>query len=67
MCSYFTHFADTPEQERCSAPAGSATTEGADPGPARRPQNRTAQLRYFVDIVDRLHKVKPQDLTETRC
>jgi len=65
MCSYFTHFADNAEEERaqrlrqiryykeCVIPAF--------PGdPATAPPS----YRYFIEMVERLHKVKPEDLTE---
>jgi alkanesulfonate monooxygenase SsuD/methylene tetrahydromethanopterin reductase-like flavin-dependent oxidoreductase (luciferase family) len=65
MCSYFTHFADNSEQEmaqrlrqiryykECVIPAF--------PGdPATAPPS----YRYFIEMVERLHKVKPEDLTE---
>jgi alkanesulfonate monooxygenase SsuD/methylene tetrahydromethanopterin reductase-like flavin-dependent oxidoreductase (luciferase family) len=65
MCSYFTHFADTREQENaqrarqiryyreCAVPALPADANTVPPS-----------YRYFVDMVDRLKKVKPEDLTE---
>src|SRR5947208_15015077 len=65
MCSYFLHFADTP----AAAAAARARqiryyTEcviAAFPGdPATAPPS----YRYFIEIVDRLQKVKPEDLTE---
>ena len=65
MCSYFLHFADDSESEaaararqvryykECAAPAF--------PGdPAKAPPS----YRYFGEIVERLNKVRPQDLTE---
>jgi alkanesulfonate monooxygenase SsuD/methylene tetrahydromethanopterin reductase-like flavin-dependent oxidoreductase (luciferase family) len=65
MCSYFIHFADSKEQEseqrvrqiryyrECAIPAL--------PGD---PKTTPPTYRYFVDMVDRLSKVKPEDLTE---
>ena len=65
MCSYFTHFADTKEQENaqrarqiryykeCVIPALPGDRKTAPPS-----------YQYFVDMVDRLQKVKPEDLTE---
>jgi hypothetical protein len=65
MCSYFTHFADTPAQEakvrerqiyyynECVIPAF--------PGD---PKNAPPSYRYFIDIVDRLKNLKPEQLTE---
>jgi alkanesulfonate monooxygenase SsuD/methylene tetrahydromethanopterin reductase-like flavin-dependent oxidoreductase (luciferase family) len=65
MCSYFTHFADNPAQEmaqrarqiryykECVIPAF--------PGdPAKAPPS----YRYFIDMVERLHKIRAEDLTE---
>src|SRR5665213_743463 len=65
MCSYFTHFYDTPAQEaaqrdrqiryykECVIPAL--------PGdPATAPPSYT----YFIDMVKRLHQVQPQQLTD---
>jgi alkanesulfonate monooxygenase SsuD/methylene tetrahydromethanopterin reductase-like flavin-dependent oxidoreductase (luciferase family) len=65
MCSYFTHFADTPAQEsaarerqvfyykECVIPALPGDRANAPPS-----------YRYFIDIVDRLQKMRPQDLTD---
>ena len=65
MCSYFLHFADDPAQEmaqrqrqiryyrECVIPAFPADPKTAPPS-----------YRYFIEIVDRLHKVRPEDLTE---
>ena len=65
MCSYFTHFADDKAQEddararqiryykECVIPAFPGDPKSAPPS-----------YRYFIDIVDRLQKVEPQDLTE---
>lgn len=65
MCSYFIHFADTAEQQaqarvrqvtyykQCVIPAFPSDPHDAPPS-----------YRYFIDIVDRLHKVRPEDLTE---
>jgi alkanesulfonate monooxygenase SsuD/methylene tetrahydromethanopterin reductase-like flavin-dependent oxidoreductase (luciferase family) len=65
MCSYFTHFADTKDEEdaqrarqiryyrECAIPALPSDAKTAPPS-----------YRYFVDMVERLHKVRPEDLTE---
>jgi alkanesulfonate monooxygenase SsuD/methylene tetrahydromethanopterin reductase-like flavin-dependent oxidoreductase (luciferase family) len=65
MCSYFLHFADTREQEmaqrqrqiryyrECVIPAFPADPKTAPPS-----------YRYFIEMVERLHKVRPEDLTE---
>jgi len=65
MCSYFLHFADTPEEEAAARARQiryyKECVIAAFPGdPATAPPS----YRYFVDIVDRLQKVEPQDLTE---
>jgi alkanesulfonate monooxygenase SsuD/methylene tetrahydromethanopterin reductase-like flavin-dependent oxidoreductase (luciferase family) len=65
MCSYFTHFYDNKAQEleqrarqvryykECVIPALPGDAKTAPPS-----------YRYFVDMVERLHKVKSEDLTE---
>jgi alkanesulfonate monooxygenase SsuD/methylene tetrahydromethanopterin reductase-like flavin-dependent oxidoreductase (luciferase family) len=65
MCSYFTHFADNKPQEdaqrarqiryykECVIPAFPGDLKTAPPS-----------YRYFIDMVERLQKVKPEDLTE---
>jgi alkanesulfonate monooxygenase SsuD/methylene tetrahydromethanopterin reductase-like flavin-dependent oxidoreductase (luciferase family) len=65
MCSYFTHFCDTPAQEmaqrerqiqyykQCVIPAFPSDPKTAPPS-----------YHYFIAMVERLQKVKPEDLTE---
>jgi alkanesulfonate monooxygenase SsuD/methylene tetrahydromethanopterin reductase-like flavin-dependent oxidoreductase (luciferase family) len=65
ICSYFTHFADNKAQEdaqrtrqiryyrECVIPALPGDAKTAPPS-----------YRYFIDMVERLRKVKPEDLTE---
>jgi alkanesulfonate monooxygenase SsuD/methylene tetrahydromethanopterin reductase-like flavin-dependent oxidoreductase (luciferase family) len=65
MCSYFLHFADTPEAEAAARARQiryyKECVIAAFPGdPATAPPS----YRYFIEIVERLHKVGPQDLTE---
>jgi alkanesulfonate monooxygenase SsuD/methylene tetrahydromethanopterin reductase-like flavin-dependent oxidoreductase (luciferase family) len=65
MCSYFTHFADTPEQEAAQrARQIRYYKECVIPALPGDPKTAPPSYRYFVDMVDRLCKVKPQDLTE---
>ncbi|HVY56317.1 MAG TPA: LLM class flavin-dependent oxidoreductase [Xanthobacteraceae bacterium] len=65
MCSYFTHFADTPEQEAAQrARQIRYYKECVIPAFPGDPRTAPPSYRYFVDIVDRLQKVKPEDLTE---
>jgi alkanesulfonate monooxygenase SsuD/methylene tetrahydromethanopterin reductase-like flavin-dependent oxidoreductase (luciferase family) len=65
MCSYFTHFADTPEQEAAQrARQIRYYKECVIPALPGDPKTAPPSYRYFIDMVDRLGKVKPQDLTE---
>jgi alkanesulfonate monooxygenase SsuD/methylene tetrahydromethanopterin reductase-like flavin-dependent oxidoreductase (luciferase family) len=65
MCSYFTHFADTPEQEATQrARQIRYYKECVIPALPGDPKTAPPSYRYFVDMVDKLGKVKPQDLTE---
>ena len=48
MCSYFTHFADTAQQEQAArAPADPVLQGVRDPRVSRRPEDRTAELPLF--------------------
>ncbi len=65
MCSYFLHFADTPAEEEAARARQiryyKECATAAFPGDlATAPPS----YRYFVEIVDRLHKVRPADLGE---
>jgi alkanesulfonate monooxygenase SsuD/methylene tetrahydromethanopterin reductase-like flavin-dependent oxidoreductase (luciferase family) len=65
MCSYFTHFADTAEQEAAArARQIRYYRECVIPALPGDPKTAPPSYRYFVDMVDRLQKVKPEDLTE---
>jgi alkanesulfonate monooxygenase SsuD/methylene tetrahydromethanopterin reductase-like flavin-dependent oxidoreductase (luciferase family) len=65
MCSYFTHFADTPQQEAAQrARQIRYYKECVIPAFPGDPATAPPSYRYFVEIVDRLHKVRPEDLTE---
>jgi alkanesulfonate monooxygenase SsuD/methylene tetrahydromethanopterin reductase-like flavin-dependent oxidoreductase (luciferase family) len=65
MCSYFTHFADTPEQEAAQrARQIRYYKECVIPAFPSDPKTAPPSYRYFIDIVERLHKVKPEDLSE---
>jgi alkanesulfonate monooxygenase SsuD/methylene tetrahydromethanopterin reductase-like flavin-dependent oxidoreductase (luciferase family) len=65
MCSYFLHFADTPAEEAAARARQiryyRECATAAFPGD---PKTAPPSYRYFAEIVDRLHKVGPQDLTE---
>src|SRR5580700_5711294 len=65
MCSYFTHFADTPAQEAAQRVRQIRYyQECVIPALPGDPKNAPPSYRYFVDMVERLQKVKPEDLTE---
>ena len=65
MCSYFTHFADDSEQEMAQrARQIRYYKECVIPAFPGDPRTAPPSYRYFIDIVERLHKVKPEDLTE---
>src|SRR5262249_9793714 len=65
MCSYFTHFADTKAQEDAQrARQIRYYRECVIPALPGDPKTAPPSYRYFVDMVARLQKVKPEDLTE---
>src|ERR1700681_518795 len=65
MCSYFTHFADTKAQEDAArARQIRYYRECVIPALPGDPKTAPPSYRYFVDMVERLGKVKPEDLTE---
>jgi hypothetical protein len=65
MCSYFTHFADGKGQEDAQrARQIRYYKECVIPAFPGDPRTAPPSYRYFIEIVERLHKVKPEDLTE---
>jgi alkanesulfonate monooxygenase SsuD/methylene tetrahydromethanopterin reductase-like flavin-dependent oxidoreductase (luciferase family) len=65
MCSYFTHFADSAAEEQAQrARQVRYYKECVIPAFPGDPKNAPPSYRYFIEIVDRLQKVKPEDLTE---
>jgi len=65
MCSYFTHFADTQAQEEAQRIRQIRYyRECAIPALPSDPKTTPPSYRYFVEMVERLQKVKPEDLTE---
>ena len=65
MCSYFTHFADTPEQEAAQrARQIRYYKECVIPSFPSDPATAPPSYRYFISMVERLQKVRPEDLTE---
>ncbi|MBV9552410.1 MAG: LLM class flavin-dependent oxidoreductase, partial [Alphaproteobacteria bacterium] len=65
MCSYFLHFADNPAEEAAARARQvryyKECAVFAFPGD---PKTAPPSYRYFAEIVDRLHSVRPQDLSE---
>ena len=65
MCSYFTHFADDKAQQDAQrARQIRYYKECVIPAFPGDPKSAPPSYRYFVDMVERLQKVKPEDLTE---
>jgi len=65
MCSYFVHIADSGEDEAAArARQIRYYRECVIPALPGDPKTAPPSYRYFIDMVDRLRKVKPQDLTE---
>jgi alkanesulfonate monooxygenase SsuD/methylene tetrahydromethanopterin reductase-like flavin-dependent oxidoreductase (luciferase family) len=65
MCSYFIHFYDTPQQEAAQrARQIRYYKECVIPALPGDPKTAPPSYRYFVDMVERLGKVRAQDLTE---
>ncbi len=65
MCSYFTHFADSPQEEAAQrARQIRYYRECVIPAFPSDPKTAPPSYRYFIEMVERLHKVKPEDLTE---
>jgi alkanesulfonate monooxygenase SsuD/methylene tetrahydromethanopterin reductase-like flavin-dependent oxidoreductase (luciferase family) len=65
MCSYFTHFADNKAEEDAQrARQIRYYKECVIPAFPGDPKTAPPSYRYFIDIVDRLHKIKAEDLTE---
>jgi alkanesulfonate monooxygenase SsuD/methylene tetrahydromethanopterin reductase-like flavin-dependent oxidoreductase (luciferase family) len=65
MCSYFIHFADNKaEEDAARARQIRYYKECVIPALPGDPKTAPPSYRYFVDMVDRLSKVRPEDLTE---
>jgi alkanesulfonate monooxygenase SsuD/methylene tetrahydromethanopterin reductase-like flavin-dependent oxidoreductase (luciferase family) len=65
MCSYFIHFADDPEQEAAArARQIRYYKECVIPAFPGDPATAPPSYRYFVGMVERLQKVRPEDLGE---
>ena len=65
MCSYFTHFADTQEQEAAQrARQIRYYKECVIPAFPGDPKTAPPSYRYFIGMVERLQQIKAEDLTE---
>jgi len=65
ICSYFTHFADNKQQEDAArARQIRYYKECVIPSLPGDPKTAPPSYRYFIDMVARLQKVRPEDLTE---
>src|SRR5262245_29222393 len=65
MCSYFIHFADDKAEEDAQRERQIRYyRECVIPALPGDPKTAPPSYRYFIDMVDRLGKVKPEDLTE---
>jgi alkanesulfonate monooxygenase SsuD/methylene tetrahydromethanopterin reductase-like flavin-dependent oxidoreductase (luciferase family) len=65
ICSYFIHFADDADQEMTQRQRQIRYyRECVIPSLPGDPLTAPPSYRYFVDMVDRLGKVRPEDLTE---
>src|SRR5258707_12648584 len=65
MSSYFPHVADKRAQENAQSPRQIRYyKECVIPALPGDPKTAPPSYRYFVDMVERLHKVRSEDLTE---
>jgi len=65
MCSYFTHFYDTPAQEQAQrARQIRYYKECVIPAFPSDPKTAPPSYHYFIDMVKRLHQATPEGLTE---
>jgi alkanesulfonate monooxygenase SsuD/methylene tetrahydromethanopterin reductase-like flavin-dependent oxidoreductase (luciferase family) len=65
MCSYFTHFYDNPQQEAAQrARQIRYYKECVIPAFPSDPKNTPPSYRYFIEMVEKLHKATPEGLTE---
>jgi alkanesulfonate monooxygenase SsuD/methylene tetrahydromethanopterin reductase-like flavin-dependent oxidoreductase (luciferase family) len=65
MCSYFIHFADTPQQEAAArARQIRYYKECAIPAFPGDPRNAPPSYHYFIGMVERMKAARPEDLTD---
>jgi alkanesulfonate monooxygenase SsuD/methylene tetrahydromethanopterin reductase-like flavin-dependent oxidoreductase (luciferase family) len=61
-CSYFTCIADTPEQKRAAQERLLYYLTNFLPAVPQDAEKAPPHIRYFVDIADRIKRMKPEDL-----
>jgi hypothetical protein len=65
MCSYFTHFYDTPAQEKAQRERQIRYyKECVIPAFPSDPKTAPPSYHYFIEMVQRLHKIEAPNLTE---
>src|SRR6266849_2337443 len=64
MCSYFTCIADTPEDKRKAQERLLYYLTNFIPAVPQDPEKTPPHIRYFIDIADRVKRMKPPDLGE---
>jgi len=64
MCSYFTCIADTPEEKRAAQERLLYYLTNFIPAVPQDPEKAPPNIRYFVDIAERVKRMQPQDLGE---
>jgi alkanesulfonate monooxygenase SsuD/methylene tetrahydromethanopterin reductase-like flavin-dependent oxidoreductase (luciferase family) len=62
MCSYFTCIADTPEDKRKAQERLLYYLTNFIPAVPQDPEKTPPHIRYFVDIAERVKRMKPEDL-----
>jgi alkanesulfonate monooxygenase SsuD/methylene tetrahydromethanopterin reductase-like flavin-dependent oxidoreductase (luciferase family) len=64
MCSYFTCIADTPAEKRAAQERLLYYLTNFIPAVPQDPEKAPPNIRYFVDIADRVKRMQPRDLGE---
>ncbi len=64
MCSYFTCLADTESEVRAAQERLLFYLKNVAPAFPANPETAPPHIRYFIDIVDRINRMRPEDLGE---
>ena len=64
MCSYFTCIADTPEAKLAAQERLLYYLTNFIPAVPQDPEKTPPHIRYFIDIAERVKRMKPEDLGE---